>query len=495
MAIVIGCDSFLSLRNVRNGDLGRRLHRLTGEKVIVLVDPAQYEGSKAACPGGVELDRLLEFSPYSDPSLEPLMTKAYWTRKSYYDPETLWSIVIASCYVGKGRWLPLRLVKLARERLRLWRYARDGRRGLAVSRRQAFALALRNHPVADRYRLLLKRWKARLVVGFSLEGPREMVLMEAANSVNLPTAVMIRSRDNLAAKIAHLPDAAAYLVWSEVTRGFLHRIYPEIPRERAFVTGSPQFDRHLDPRFRLERQEFFQLVGLDPTRPLVVYTCATPTLIPHEIDIVQFLADAVAAGALRRGQQRAQLLVRGHPRGFGSSVPLLRHPRPDVAVFPPAGTAQYNSEAHEAQVVRLILEDEPVHLATLAYQDVQVNVSGTMTVDSAILDKPVVNVFFDLPPGIPPGLSVRRFYQRSDYRPIVESGGVRLAHTPQQCIELINQYLENPQLDAAGRAWIRENDCGPLDGRAGERVARVLAGLVQNLGWSLDKQEAVRANS
>lgn len=493
MSIVLACDSFLSLRNVRNGDLGRRLGELTGEQVIVLVAPAQFDGSRAVCPEGVELGRLLEFSPSAEPSLEPLMTRAYLTRKSCYDPETLWSRVIASCYAGKGRWLPLRLLKLGRAKLRLWRYARDGRRGLAAPRRAEFASALRRHAVADQYRVLLKRWDARLVVAFSLEGPREMVLMEAANSAGLTTAVMIRSRDNLAAKIQHLPEAAAYLVWSEVTRGFLHRIYPEISAERVHVTGSPQFDRHLDPAYRLGREEFFRRVGLDPGRPLVVYTCATPGLIPHEIDIVQALADAVAAGKLRRGHTRAQLLVRGHPRGFGSSVPLLRQPRQDVVVFPPPGTAEYRSDAHEAQVVRLILKDEPVHLATLAYQDVQVNVSGTMTVDSAILDKPVVNIYFDLPAGVPAGLSVRRFYQRSDYRPIVDSGGVRLAHSLQQCVELINQYLDNPHLDAAGRAWIRDNDCGPLDGRAGERVARVLADLRLGRGASRNGREAVRA--
>lgn len=495
MSIILACDSFLSLRNVRNGDLGRRLTALTGQPVMVLVDPAQFEGSQAACPAGVELGRLLEFSASADPALEALMTRAYLTRKSCYDPDTLWTKVRASCYRGKGRWWPVRLVKLAREKVRLWRYGRDGRRGLAAPRRAAFASALRRHPVADQYRVLLKRWDAKLVAAFSLEGPREMVLLEAANSLGITTAVMIRSRDNLAAKIQHLPDAAAYLVWSELTRGVLHGIYPEIPAERAHVTGSPQFDRHLDPSCRLSREEFFRRVGLDPWRPLVVYTCATPGLIPHEIDIVQFLADAVAAGAVHRGGERAQLLVRGHPRGFGSSQPLLRQGRDGVAVYPPPGAAEYRSDAHEAQVVRLILEDEPVHLATLAYQDVQVNVSGTMTVDSAILDRPIVNVYFDLPPGIPDGLSVRRFYRRSDYRPIVDSGGVRLAHSPRQCIELINRYLASPQLDAAGRRWIRENDCGPLDGGAGQRVAALLAGLIEGCLAAGDGAEDTRVHA
>ena len=69
MSIIIGCDSFLALRNVRNSDLGRRL---AGDKVFVLVDPNQYKGSLAACPAKVELDCLLEFNPHMDPTPESL---------------------------------------------------------------------------------------------------------------------------------------------------------------------------------------------------------------------------------------------------------------------------------------------------------------------------------------------------------------------------------------------------------------------------------------
>ena len=47
MSIVIGCDSFLALRNVRNGDLARHLE---GEHVVAFVHPSQYEGSVAVAP-------------------------------------------------------------------------------------------------------------------------------------------------------------------------------------------------------------------------------------------------------------------------------------------------------------------------------------------------------------------------------------------------------------------------------------------------------------
>jgi hypothetical protein len=349
--------------------------------------------------------------------------------------------------------------------------------GQAQHGRRACARALQAHAAAAEYRRRFEQREVDLVAVFSLEGRREMLLGEAARASGLPLGVMIRSRDNLAAKIQHLPEAEVYLVWSEATRGFMAGMYPEIDPQRIVVTGSPQFDRHLDPRLRLSRAAFFERVGLDPARPMIVYTMATPGLIDHEIDIVQHLADAAHEGRFARG---AQLLVRGHPRMFGSNVRLLHREWPEARGFPRPAAAAYLSPEHEAAVVRLVLDDEPMHLSTLAYQDVQVNVCGTMTIDSAILDKPVVNVWYDLRRDIAAGLSVRRFYERSDVKQMLSYGASRLARDADDCVRSINAYLEDPSLDAAGRRRAREEDCGPLDGRAGERVARALLGMVDD---------------
>ncbi len=465
MSIVFGCDSFLSLRNVRNGELGRLLAE---EPVRVLVDPNQYEGSLQVCPEGVEMGRLLDFDPQRDPRLNRLLLRSYYTRKSYYDPATFWVKLRASSYRNNPAPSLRRAASLAKARLTLAAHWTAGRWGLAEKRRHEFARVLRNHPVVERYRKMLREWEASVVVGFSPEGLREMALLEAANSLSIPTAVMIRSRDNLSAKIQHLPDANAYFVWSEVTRRFLLEMYPEIMPEQVRVTGSPQFDHHLKPAYRLERESFFSKMRLDPNRPLIVYTMATPGLIDHEIEIAQHLADAAHAGKFVRG---AQLLVRGHPRMFGSSVKLLHREYAEARSYPLPTRANYNDPEHEAEVVRLILEDEPVHLATLAYQDVQVNVCGTMTIDSAILDKPTVNIYYDLLQQIPAGLSLRRFYKRTDIKQMLAYGVSQLAHDSQNCIKLINHYLDSPLLDAAGRELAREGDCGPVDGQAGRRIA------------------------
>jgi hypothetical protein len=107
-------------------------------------------------------------------------------------------------------------------------------------------------------------------------------------------------------------------------------------------------------------------------------------------------------------------------------------------------------------------------------------VCGTMTIDSAVLDKPTVNVYYDLGGRLPPGLSTRRFYERTDVRQMMAYGASRVARSPSECIGLINRYLEDPQLDAAGRQRARKQDCGPLDGGAGVRIAEALRSLISN---------------
>ncbi len=464
MSVIIGCDSFLSLRNVRNGNLGRHLEDLT-----VLVDPNQLTGSRIAAPENVRIEPLVDFQIEQEPALHVLAKRANLTRKSHFDPATHWNILISTSFRAYADSSYSRLALSLAKRVSKFVSGRlMGAIGQDLRGRRKVSEWLGRLNAGDGYRKLFAHLKPRAVAGFSPEGLREMLLLETARAEGIPTMVMIRSRDNLSAKILHLPIADRYLVWSDIIRNYFLKMYSEVEPDKVIITGSPQFDHHLDPQYRLSRDEFFELIELDPSRPLIVYTTTTPGLVDHEINITQHLADAAHNGRLAHG---AQLLVRGHPRMFGSDLKLLHREYPEAKVYPKPTEYKHRSVEHESQVVRLILEDEPAHLATLAYQDVQVNVCGTMTIDSAILDKPTVNVYYDIPDNINPGFSTKRFYTRSDVKQMMSYGTSRLAHDPEECIELINRYLENPELDVEGRKRARELDCGPLDGRAGERIA------------------------
>lgn len=445
--VIIGCDSFLALRNVRNAELGTRL-RNHGYAVKVFVDPHQIDGSKAANVPDIEIYPLLDFRLTEYQRLKKWLGWMELSRKSFKDPGTFLSKLryrLASRRVMKYGVLPQFAIG--------WGLGALGSYRLCCKR----ALAeLRKTPPYAAYLEMLEQENPALVAGFSPEGNREMALLQAAADLGIPTLIMIRSRDNLASKIAFLPKVDEYLVWSEHQKAYFYHLYPELKSCPVSVVGSPQFSRHKDEAFRLCRNEFFERVKLDPDRPLVVFCLENPAVVPHQSNMAVALAKAFEEG--RIGHE-AQLLIRNHPRAFGSDYdPLTGERFKDVAVYPTPTPIPLGK--HDSDLVRWILEDEPMHLATMAYQDVNVNIMSTTIIDSAILDKPVINVAFDIPENVSASVSVKRFFKRSDYKLIEKAGATERANSLDELVGLINACLDNPQQKSKERAFLVEQDIG-----------------------------------
>ena len=110
---------------------------------------------------------------------------------------------------------------------------------------------------------------------------------------------------------------------------------------------------------------------------------------------------------------------------------------------------------------------------TTAYCDTAINTASTMTIDAVALDKPVVNIAFDLRPR---GYyqSCRRFYGFVHYQPIIESGAAKLATSFEELVTLLHRYLDNPGLECEERARLREIMCYKVDGKSAERIADLL---------------------
>jgi hypothetical protein len=109
--------------------------------------------------------------------------------------------------------------------------------------------------------------------------------------------------------------------------------------------------------------------------------------------------------------------------------------------------------------------------------DVLVNMFSTMNIEGALLDKPLVNVCYELTKAPPAWARHRERYDiRSDAAEhhnmrIIDSGGTRIAYSPQELIEHVAAYLADPSLDAEGRRRIAEREGGPFQGTAGRAIA------------------------
>jgi hypothetical protein len=316
----------------------------------------------------------------------------------------------------------------------------------------------------DEYVHLLRKINPSLVFNGSHVHSRVATqAVQAAQWLGIPTATFIFSWDNLTSQGRIMLPYDYYLVWNETLRDQLLEIYDSIRPEQVFVTGTPQFDFHFQSKFYWSREEFCSKVGADPSRPIVLYSTGMANHMPGEPQIVEGIADMLK-GMSDLGSP--QLLVRVYPKDLTGRFEDLKRRRPDI-LFPPV--------PWEAAWLTPKFEDSYLLSNTLRHAQVGINVASTIALELCMFHKPVLNVGYN-PPGVNrEELDYSRYYEFDHYRPIVESGAVRVAKTEGEMQELLRQALSEPQRDANHRQALLTKMFGQtLDGRSGGRVAEQL---------------------
>ncbi len=293
-------------------------------------------------------------------------------------------------------------------------------------------------------------------------------LVRAALHEHVPTATFLFSWDNLTSQGRIKPEYDSYVVWNDAIKADLLRLYPRTDPARVFVTGTPQFDFHFRPEFRLSREELCARIGADPSRPIVLYSTGMAEQMPHEPRIVEGVARALAQV---RGVPKPQLLVRVYPKDrSGRFDELIAKRLPDV-LFPRVDW--------EPAWLTPRIEDCTMLTSTLAHCAFGINVASTVSLELCMFDKPVLNIGYD-----PPGVDVRpvsyaRYYSFDHYKPVVDSGAVEVVPGEDALRAAMQDAFDNPGRRAAGRKRLLERFFGDtLDGRSGERVADALLAMV-----------------
>lgn len=321
----------------------------------------------------------------------------------------------------------------------------------------------------DHYLNLYRKIKPTLVFNAShVHSQNAIPAVEAAQWLGIPTATFIFSWDNLTSQGRVMPPYDYYLVWNEALRDQLLQIYRNVPRDRVFVTGTPQFDCHFRREFHWTREDFFQRMGADPTRPLVFYSTGMSNHMPGEEVLVEQIADRLKQmGDLGR----PQLLVRVYAKDRTGRFEPLRTRRPDI-LFPEV--------LWEPNCQTPKLEDAYVLANTLRYCSLGINVASTVSLELCMFDKPVINVGYN-PPSVPTQqINYARYYRFDHYRPVVESGAVKVARSLEEMDRMIRDALAHPEAGRTERgALVRAFFADSLDGRSGERAAKVLIDLAR----------------
>lgn len=344
---------------------------------------------------------------------------------------------------------------------------RFGLRTLSKTERASSRLFQTN----DEYSKLIKKIRPSLVFnGSHIHSAVATQAVQSAQWLGIPTATFIFSWDNLTSQGRIMLPYDYFLVWNEKIKTQLLEMYEWIRPEQVFVTGTPQFDFHFQPKFYQSREEFCAQIGADSSRPIVLYTTGMANHMPGEPEIVEGIADILRESG---GENSPQLLVRVYAKDLTGRFEDLKLRRPDI-LFPHV--------AWEKSWLTPKYEDSYALINALRHSALGINVASTISLELCMFDKPVINVGYNPPSVSENELKYADYYEFDHYRPVVESGAVEVARSVTEMRDLIQKSLNEPQRQMAERRRLISKMFGDtLDGSSGKRVAQVLLNITEQI--------------
>lgn len=318
------------------------------------------------------------------------------------------------------------------------------------------------------FRRTLRELAPDFVWSTTCSSPFEYPYFLAARDLQIPVVASILSFDNLTSRAAY-PVFDHYLVWNERMRAQLLKFYPSVLPEQVSVTGTPQFDFHRRSEFSWPRAQTLARLGLDPDAKFFLYAASHESLAPEEPGLVSQIAERLSHDEILSDYQ---LVVRLHPHDDGSRWSSLAGVSEKVVVSQAYGS---NSKADRLLSTH---EDHALLISSLLHTAACLNIVSTISLDAAILDRPVIGIDFRNEPDSPREIMYDE-YDADHYRPLVESGGLRLAKTWDELIALLHRALSESGVDKEQRRLMVERECGQVDGHARERVVATLLQLLK----------------
>lgn len=258
--------------------------------------------------------------------------------------------------------------------------------------------------------------------------------LQTAANLGIKTLILTNSWKDVYVS-PHIPVSPTRLVvWNKIARQDLLSANPNLKPETLSVGPPLQLDPFLSLPNRMSRQEFGGKTGIDPSRPFLSYTAASPAAVEREELVLESLAKAILDEGLPR---HTQILLRLNPMEDGSRFAALPAKYPFVVIQKPMWEWDPAKDWNCP-----LAEDFEMWLATAFHAALNVSVPSTVTLEFACLQKPVVNVCFDLPKALPVERSCRRFWDASFYAEARERAGVEGAFSMDELVSRVSKALK-----------------------------------------------------
>lgn len=256
-------------------------------------------------------------------------------------------------------------------------------------------------------------------------------------------------------RVYAVPRKAEICVWSEMMQKELITNFP-FPAEQAYITGSQRYDFYAKNFPKMNREEFFSMLKLDPNRPLIVYFLGSDYWHPHQHDVAELMLRWINEDILPKN---TQLLVRmGWKQSISPEFQAL------AKIYPNLILQRADDAPHQ---------DIPTHL--IYYSDVCLSIFSSLILDACVQDKPMVLTGFSgFSEAHKDDAAIRQMYTYEFMKEAFSTSGIRVAYDAEEFISLLTTYLAKPAVDQTGRKELVQKFFGTIDGKAGERIAKII---------------------
>ncbi len=297
----------------------------------------------------------------------------------------------------------------------------------------------------------------------------DFVLLKAARRFGVMSVSMAKSWDTIGRLFMSAP--ADHII---LQNAFMRdRVVKEqlISKDTLHVTGFPQFDIYHNKKDFLSKEEFCEITNLDPNKPTILFASEGvwthwDDAYPEELIIEHNILDTY------------NLIVR--PHWSNASKHIYRRFK------------KYDGVYVDDQNVRLtnMFGDgwDPTYAdmdwlaEVINASDVVIALISTFVLDVMAMDKPVINIYYDrLPDREVDGIMVpiRELYDCVHYNAVLRGESTSLARNGQEVVNLIEDYLKNPQIKSDERRRTISELCYKIDGQSADRTAHVLLDLLK----------------
>jgi FkbM family methyltransferase len=221
-------------------------------------------------------------------------------------------------------------------------------------------------------------------------GSAQADIVASARRLGVPVWMLLFSWDNLSTKGCMHVEPDLMFVWNERQRTEAEQLHG-FTASRVVVVGAPRFDGFFALRPAMTREQFHEPLGLDPSKPTLLYVCSSRLIAPEELSFVRRWVTAVRASGSDILQD-SNIVIRPHPdiALLPEEVPLVRHRWP----------AAPNLDAHVAElcadgptvVLRTSYKDPQGLYESLVHSTAVVALNTTAELEAAIVGRPVLTM-------------------------------------------------------------------------------------------------------